>query len=175
MVNSCSIRPEMWDQARRALVFYFVRRHGFSAAEDLAHETLTVIWSRNFEFEKEEQFLRVCYGFASRISQQGHRRAQKLSGDNVRPEVPAQNANWGGLSGAEVGVFLREVCQEAECILTEKDWELVQRLMDDDRAEMMAGLGMKESNRFRVQLFRIRRKLAHIKGFPSRSGRENKV
>ena len=65
-----SLSPDAWEQARQALVFYFSRRHGLANAEDLAQETLAAFWKReDFEFEREEDFLRVCYAFARRILQ----------------------------------------------------------------------------------------------------------
>ena len=91
MANCRSIPPAAWEHAREALIFYFSRRHGLTDAEDLAQDTLATLWSRDDdEFEKNDDFLRVCYGFARLVSQKGYRQAQKHAGDELDPATPAR-------------------------------------------------------------------------------------
>jgi len=166
MLNSRSIRDELWEQAREALVFYFLRRHGLPNAEDLAHDTLQALWSRDFAFEKEDQFLRVCYGFASRISKQGYREARKHAAGALDAAPPASEGKVAGMVEAEARVFLDDVCRTAEAHLSAEDWELVQRLVEDDRPGLSGGFG--NSGRFRVHLHRMRRRLARLTGWRGR-------
>lgn len=176
MLNSRSIPSELWEQARQALVFYFSRRHGLPNAEDLAHDTLMAIWIRDdFTFETKEQFLRVCYGFASRVSLYGYRQTRKHAAVALDPAMPARAAEAAGLIGVEVKVFLDEVCKAGESGLTDKDWELVHSLMDGGRSELSARFGMGDANNFRVHLHRIREKLARLVGWPRRRGSKKKV
>src|SRR5450432_4212962 len=112
MPNSRSIEPEAWEQARSALVFYFSRRHGFTNAEDLAQETLAALWKRDdFEFARAEDFLRICYAFARRISQSGGRDARKHAGEELDPAAPGREASMEGLSGAALELLVREVLE----------------------------------------------------------------
>ncbi len=170
MLNSRSIPPELWEQARQALVFYFLRRHGSSNAEDLAQETLMAIWSReDYTFEREEDFLRVCYGFAARISRWGHRQAQKHVGGGLDPAAtPAPGGDLRGLTGTEVKIFLDEVCRTGESGLADKDWKLIQSAAGGDRANMPVLFDLGDANNFRVYLHRIRRKLARLTGWRSK-------
>ena len=169
MLNSRSIPPELWEQARRALVLYFSRRHGLSNAEDLAQDTLTAILSRDdFPFEKEDQFLRVCYGFASRISLHGYRQTRKYLG-TLDPATPTRDARIGGLSGVEVRVFAGEVFRAGQFSLTDQEWALVERLVDGG-CPGGGPFGVRDANRARVRLHRIRTKLARLTGWRRASG-----
>src|SRR5260370_399388 len=96
MINCRSVPPKTWEYARQALVFYFTRRHGLSDAEDLAQETLATILSReDYHFEKEEDFLKVCYGFAGHILQTARRGAAKCAGSPLDPALAApRRAVW---------------------------------------------------------------------------------
>src|SRR5450432_767307 len=124
MPNSRSIEPEAWEQARSALVFYFSRRHGFTNAEDLAQETLAALWKRDdFEFARADDFLRICYAFARRISQSGGRDARKHAGEELDPGVPSPGASVFGLSGPALALLLQEVMEIGETQLARKDWE----------------------------------------------------
>lgn len=165
IVNSRSIPQELWEEARQAIVAYFSVRHGWSQAEDLAQDTLATIWAReDFLFESEDQFLRVCYGFASRILLQAYRQTRKHTGQPLDPAAPSHDAAASGLIGMEVAVFVEEVGRAARCSLTETEWELVQSLAEGDRAELSAGFDAGEANRFRVRLCRIRQKLTKLTG-----------
>jgi DNA-directed RNA polymerase specialized sigma24 family protein len=166
MINCRFVAPETWEHARQALVFYFTRRHGVSRAEDLAQETLTTILVRDdYLFEKEEDFLKVCYGFAYRVLQNARREASKESGLTIDDAVPAQCAEAQGLKDAEIRVFLKEVLRVGEQQLREKDWKLIQQSSDPNRG-LAAGIeDPAEANRTRVKLHRARRKLALLAGW----------
>ena len=88
---NCRAIPETaWEHARRMLVFYFSRRHQGMDAEDLAQETLARLWSRDdYGFDREEDFLRVCYGFARLILQKGYREARKHAAEALNTSLPA--------------------------------------------------------------------------------------
>src|SRR5579864_726204 len=102
MANCRSISPEAWAHARESLVFYFSRRHARSDAEDLAQETLLAVWNReDYEFEKEEDFLKVCYGFARRILLEGYRDAHRHAGSEMDPSHPAPQHEWSGQRATE--------------------------------------------------------------------------
>jgi len=170
MLNSRSIPPEMWEQARQALVFYFQRRHGFSNAEDLAHDTLEAVWTReDFTFAEEKQFLRVCYGFASRISMEGRRRTRKHSGSELDPATPGAERKVAGMEQAEARVFLNDVRRTAKQRLSEEDWALVELLLQGEGLDK-AGKFV-NSSRFRVHLHRMRRKLARLTGWRMRQAK----
>lgn len=166
MPNCRSIPPAVWEHAHDALVFYFSRRHGISNAEDLAQDTLAAVLTReDFEFEKEEQFLRVCYGFASRISRSGYRLARKhaagvLDDPNFRQRASSRLA----LNPAEMAVLLDEVLRIAKSQLTEREWNLIQQTAGDQEAisELPNAAGV---NNVRVRLHRARRKLAKLTGW----------
>jgi DNA-directed RNA polymerase specialized sigma24 family protein len=148
------------------MVVYFSRRHGVAQAEDLAQDTLTTLWAReDFLFETEDQFLRVCYGFASRILLQAYRQTRKHAGQPLDPAAPNHEAQAAGLMGMEVAVFVEEIGRAARSSLTERDWQLVQTLAEEDRAELSAGFDAGEANRFRVRLYRIRQKLTQLTGW----------
>ncbi len=168
MLNCRSIPQAAWEHAREALVFYFSRRHGIANAEDLAQDTLTALLSRpDYEFEKEEDFLRVCYGFAGRILQSGFRQTRKHSSSELDLNMPEPNRQDYGLNSMEIELLLDEIIQIGETQLKQKDWETI-RLgtvgedednPDDDRNS--PGY----ANRFRVRLFRARKRLAQLAGW----------
>ena len=148
------------------MVVYFSRRHGWSQAEDLAQDTLATIWAReDFLFESEDQFLRVCYGFAGRILLQAYRQTRKHCSQPLDPAAPIRDAAAAGLTGMEVAVFVEQLGRAARSGLTERDWELVQALAEEDRAGLSAGFEAGEANRFRVRLYRIRQKLKQLTGW----------
>src|ERR1039458_2426252 len=109
-MNCRSVSAKTWEHARQALVFYFTRRHGLTNAEDLAHETLTTILSReDYQFENEEDFLRVCYGFACHILQTTRRKAGRDISTSLEGNSPISWQDTQGLKDAELNVYLNEV------------------------------------------------------------------
>lgn len=166
MLNCRSVSPTTWEHARQALVFYFSRRHGLSTAEDLAHETLVNILSReDYQFEKEEDFLRVCYGFANHVLQTARREAAKRAENSLVSDVAAAGAETQGLTDAEINVFLDEVLRLGRHQLREIDWQLIQQstALDGDRST--AAVDPAKANSARVKLHRARRKLALLTGW----------
>ena len=165
-MNCRSVSPKTWEHARQALVFYFNRRHGLSGAEDLAHETLATILTReDFRFEKEEDFLRVCYGFAGHILQTAQRDATKCTVNRLDLPIVANSAETHGLKGAEVNVFLNEVLRLGKDQLRAADWQLIQKSIVLDENPHDAEVDPAESNRERVKRHRARRTLAVLTGW----------
>lgn len=165
MTDCRSISQEAWEEARVALVFYFSRRHGFSNAEDLAQETLLVVFKRSdFKFENEGQFLRVVYGFASRISKQAYRQSRKNQGQELDPALSARQPRVDSLRGPEVAVFFKQVCREGEAGLSPLELQLVRRLMESDVSDLYKSFKRADSNKMRVRLHRVRAKLRKLSG-----------
>jgi hypothetical protein len=161
VITCRSISSTAWAHAREALIFYFIRRHGITNAEDLAQDTLTALLSReDFEFEKEEDFLRVCYAFAMHVSQAGYRKTRKHAGCEFDPAVhdPARRTQGLGvhtLNSAELNLLLDEVIRIGKTELNKNEWTAICAAAEGN--SLAAG-----SNRFRVQLFRARQKLVRL-------------
>ena len=159
MPNCRSIPPETWVQASKAL-FYFFRRKCVSNPEDLAQETLMTVWSReDYQFEKEDDFLKVCYGFARKILQEGYRVSRKHAAEELDPSVEARVRGIQGLEGNEVNVFLEEVCRRADAELQEEEWAAIRDAIDRDRQDHPV------EGKQRVRLYRARKKLAKLTGW----------
>jgi hypothetical protein len=166
MPNCRSIPPEAWARAREALVFYFSRRHGRSNAEDLEQETLATLWSRDdYEFEKEDDFPRVCLGFARRISQEGFREAQRHSPGEPDHEISSPRHHASGQAAVESRILLEEVCRIGESQLRDREWQLILRAASSAGAPAVAESHRSDANKFRVYLFRARRKLRQATGW----------
>lgn len=171
MPNCRSISPAAWEHAHQALVFYFSRR-GLSDPEDLAQETLATLWSRDdYEFEKEEDFLRICYGFARNILQKGYREEHKHAGDELDPATPAAAHDIGGAVKTETSILLAQVCRVGASQLQEKDWDLIQQAAISDRSAIANKLNLGDANNVRVRLHRARKKLAGLTGWNKNKNR----
>ncbi len=132
MPNCRSSPHETWVHASKAL-FYFFRRKGVSNPEDLAQETLLTVWSReDYQFEKEDDFLKVCYGFARKILQEGYRVSRKHAAEELDLSIESHVRRIQGLEGNEVSVFLEEVCRRADAELEEEEWAAIQAAIDRD-------------------------------------------
>jgi|HubBroStandDraft_1064217.scaffolds.fasta_scaffold448395_2 hypothetical protein len=166
MPNCRSIPPAVWGQAHDALVFYFSRRHGIANAEDLAQETLAAVLSReDFEFAKEGDFLKVCYGFAGRISQAGYRQLQKHAASELDPDFHKPVSRRFCLNPTEMAILLDEVLRTGESRLSEKDWALIKQSIAWDPAPVADPQNLSDANKTRVRLHRARRKLAKLTGW----------
>lgn len=168
MPNCRSISSDSWEHARKALVFYFSRRHGSGNAEDLAQETIATMFRRDdFEFDHEEDFLRVCYAFARRISQAGYRVHRKFSGETLDPDFAASRAHPNQLSEPLFNVLLQEVIGIGQKRLSPKEWEAIRRAAElgDDTADTEVPITLQERNLLRVRLHRARRKLERLTGW----------
>jgi DNA-directed RNA polymerase specialized sigma24 family protein len=166
-MNCRSVSPKTWEHARQALVFYFTRRHGLPNAEDLAHETLATILSReDYQFEKEEDFLRVCYGFAWHILQTARREAGRDISTSIEFTRTLSRPDTQGLRDAELNVYLNEVLRLGEDELRKPEWQLIQQsiVLDGDRI----AADPVEANSARVKLHRARKKLVQLTGWRKR-------
>jgi len=165
MPNCRTISQATWEHARKALVFYFSRRHGVTEAEDLAQETLAAVLTRDdYEFEKEDDFLRVCYGFAGRISKAGYRQANKHAAAELDPMMAAAEPASRGLIPQEVGLLLEEVVRIGETRLREKDWEMIRAAVEREFAATTEN-SAQDRNTLRVRIYRARRRLAQLTGW----------
>src|SRR5579871_1348020 len=122
MPNCRSMPPEVWAHARECLIFYFSRRHPRSDAEDLAQETLLALWNReDYEFDREEDFLKVCYGFARHVLQEGYRKSERHAAEPLDPALPAGQHEWSSARAMESRMLLAEVCEIGRSQLREND------------------------------------------------------
>jgi len=159
MLNCRSIQSEKWVHAHKALIFFFSRR-GALNPEDLAQETLMMVWSReDYQFEKEEDFLKVCYGFAKNILLEGYRVNRKHAAEELDPSAEPRVRRIQGLEGNEVSVFLEEVRRRADTELQEEEWEAIQAAIDRDSQDRPV------QRKQRVRLYRARKKLAKLTGW----------
>ncbi len=159
MPNCRSIPDETWVQASKAL-FYFFRRKGVPNPEDLAQETLLTVWVReDYQFDKEDDFLKVCYGFARNILQEGYRITRKHAAEELDISVDSRVRRIQGLEGNEVNVFLEEVCQRADAELQEEERAAIQAAVDRDSQDQPV------EGKQRVRLYRARKKLAKLIGW----------
>lgn len=156
MHNCRSIPKSVWEHARVALVFYFSRRHGLDHSEDLAQDTLATIWARtDFTFQAEEDFLRVCLGFARKISFQAYRQHSREPRHGL-DELPPVVHECVRLSEPERKILLEEVLRIGRAQI--KDFELLEK-------EAGGSEGTPKSGNTRVRLFRARQKLAELTGW----------
>ena len=159
MLNSRSIPLEKWEHAYKAMSYFF-RGKGVSNPEDLAQETLLTVWTReDYQFEKEEDFLKVCYGFARKILQEGYRADHKHAAEELDVSVKPRVRSIQGLEGNEVNVFLEEVCQRADAELQEEEWSAIRAAVDRDSHDQPV------EGKQRVRLHRARKKLAKLTGW----------
>jgi len=160
MPNCRDIPPEAWGQAYQALVFYFSRRYLVSNAEDLAQQTLLVIWNRpEFTFEQATDFQKVCYGFAARILSAERRKQIRTTHAPLDPNMPGP-ANRAGAQAAEDLVFLHEVMEKAPTKLTSEEWKLIASTAESTLANVPYNFAKPDANSLRVRLHRVRKKLA---------------
>ncbi len=128
--------------------------------EDLAQETLMTVWSReDYQFENEDDFLKVCYGFAKKILLEGYRVSRKHAPEGSALAGESRVKGIQGLEGDEVTVFLGEVCHRAYEELQEEEWAAIQAAIDRDSQDQPV------EGKQRVRLFRARKKLAKLTGW----------
>ena len=142
---------------------FFSRRHGLDRAEDLAHETIEALLRRDdYEFERQEDFLKVCLAFARNVGKEARRQRTALSLEETGEPLqrPRSRAK---LSPAESAVLLDQVLRAGQTGL--KDWPLVSWAATDRGAVDIPG---GNSNRLRVRLHRARKKLADLTGWRQR-------
>lgn len=159
MFNCRSIPSERWVHAHKVLVYFFSRR-GFLNPEDMAQETLMAVWSReDYQFEKEDDFLKICYGFARKILLDGYRVSRKHAAEELDLSVESRVRGIQGLEGNEVNVFLEEVCRRAASELQEEEWAAIHAAINRDSQDHPV------DTKQRVRLYRARKKLAKLTGW----------
>jgi DNA-directed RNA polymerase specialized sigma24 family protein len=159
MPNCRSITSERWVHAHKALVYFFTRRDALNP-EDMAQETLMTLWSReDYQFESEDDFLKVCYGFAKKILLEGYRVSRKHAAEELDPSVESPLQGVQGLEGSEVSVFLEEVCRRADAELQQEEWAAIQAAIHRDNQDQPV------DTKQRVRLYRARKKLAKLTGW----------
>jgi len=157
MLTARSIPSALWASARERLIFYFSRR-GVNNAEDLAQETLMAVWRReDFQFERQEDFLKVCFGFARYIRHEQYRDQTKHAGNELNDLEPAIRGVR-LLEQTEMTLLLKEVLSTATTELSANELALIGAAIDRD-----ANFGVSARNR--VRLSRARRKLAKLTGW----------
>jgi len=160
MVDSRFIPIELWIEARKSLIFFFSRRLGLQNAEDLAQHTLMVILSReDYEFAREEDFPKVCYGFAKKILREVYRDTKDRECVALDPEIEERVLGVQGLKGAEAAAFLEEVKRYGQEMLDTEEWALIEAVANRDEDDAPA------TGKIRTQVHRIRKRLAKITGW----------
>jgi hypothetical protein len=155
MLTCRDIPPEDWAKAQERLVYYFSRGHQAEHSRDLAQETLMVVLQRDdFQFERREDFLPVCLGFARRISQSGYRKEFRYSGGPPTDELPGRQGE--SAEAVERGILLAEILEKARAELRSEEYNLI---LDSPTAS-----DPQEGNRRRVARHRALRKLARALG-----------
>ncbi len=159
MLNCRSIPAEKWIHAHKTLVYFFTHK-GVLNPEDMAQETLMTVWSReDYQFEKEDDFLKVCYGFAKKVLLEGYRVGRKHGAEELDLSVASPTQSVQGLEGSEVSVFLREVCSHADKELQEEERLAIQAAIDRDRQDQPV------EGKQRIRLYRARKKLGKLTGW----------
>jgi hypothetical protein len=163
---SCrQIPPEAWAQAFESLVFYFSRRLCVEDAQDLAQQTLLAVARReDYEFEKVDDFQRVCYGFAGKILQAHFQRGGKRIPVPLEPTMQEPEHHAAGAESVEDAIYLKEVLQVGLEQLSERDCLLIQEAAEAQMENRFHNYPPGEANTLRVALHRARKKLAQLTG-----------
>jgi hypothetical protein len=164
-VNCRTIPPDLWEHARRSLVFYFARRVP-SDAEDLAHNALLAFWNRpDYEFDKKEDFLRVCYAFADNISKSAFRDRLRHQAEQLPPNLTGDRGGY-GLAQGELTAYLDEVLRTVTHFPVEVA-DLIRATAGLDGSGVSADHPPLAGN-IRVKLHRARQKLAALTSWPKK-------
>ncbi len=157
-----SVSNDAWVQARSALLIYFSRgRRQFSNAEDLVQDTLTVLLERDdYEFGKDDDFLKVCYGFARKVAQKARRQNHfQMNGAVDWNQYPAETPGKKP-SRVELRILLDEVLQLIQGHIRPEDLELLISSTEDDAQTLANEHNLKSANSARVRLHRIRHRIS---------------
>jgi DNA-directed RNA polymerase specialized sigma24 family protein len=161
---SCRSIPEVeWADAKQKLCFFFSRRHRRPDAEDLAQETLFWVWQRNLPIEKQEDFLRLCHGFANKILLSAIRNGIRHGHAPLKFDVAAPEPEIQGLTGAEVQVIVAEILRIGSEQLSARDLQLLGEMADADQQDPADRTA--KSGKERLQQHRLRKKLMKIVGW----------
>lgn len=158
MISCRSIPEETWEHARKALIYYFSRRHGRDTAEDLAQETLAELLKRDdYLFAAPEDFLRVCHAFAGNVLQAARRKEYRNQAVELDPDLTRGEENVFGLNPTEMTILRREAF-EAKGKLSAKDRQTI----DDYTNGKPRGGDPRLANRFRVGFFRAKKRFGRL-------------
>jgi DNA-directed RNA polymerase specialized sigma24 family protein len=161
-----SIPEPEWERARELLIFYFSRRHGFSDAADLAHETLAALWESDFEFKSVADFPLVCHAFARLISLSAFRKSSRFVAEHREADsIAARDQSAFGLTPTEMRICLGQIAEAAQSRLSGREWDVIEKSTELERSAVGAELGLGDANNVRVFLHRARRKLKKITGW----------
>jgi hypothetical protein len=140
-----------------------------SDAEDLAQTTLaTVLMRDDFQFETEADFLKVCYGFASRILKEARRQRSDVPLMNsviASLPAPAPHFEQGGMSSVEASIYLREVLNIARNRFPLDDSQFLEQAAEKYLDREPLGFRNQDPNKLRVRVHRLRKKLATLVGW----------
>ncbi|MEO8660263.1 MAG: hypothetical protein ABI693_17475 [Bryobacteraceae bacterium] len=161
MLTCRDIPEEDWAKARERLIYYFSRGHGLDNASDLAQETLAVLLARDdFQFQRREDFLPVCLGFARRVGQSGYRKEFRYSGGPLPDDLPGHPSE--SAQATERNILTSQILNKAKAGLRPGEYDL---MLNDSASSDPA-----EANRVRVTRHRAIQKVVRMLGL-DRSGR----
>lgn len=116
------------------------------------------VWRReNYEFEKEEDFLKVCFGFARHIQHAKHRDQAKRAGNELHDPLEPAIRGVRRLEQTEMTLLLEEIRSIAKTELSADELAVITASVNGD-ASIVLG-------RDRVTLYRARKKLAKLTGW----------
>ena len=170
-MNCRDIPPQVWSHAREAIFVFFSRRLGVERADEVAQATLLAVWKRDdYLFGAEEDFLKVCLGFAKRVAPELARNELRRSMDTLDFDTAAPSARIGCLEGVETNIYLAQTVRLGSQQLSDLEWKLTNRSTVCSGDELIAEFPdeFKNVEALRVQLFRARRKLRKIVGWPKK-------
>lgn len=159
MPNCRSIPEGDWAEARRKLIFFFAhsRMHN---AEDLAQEVLALVWRReDYNFGSDEEFLRVCYGFARNVLRAARREEARRASTRLEESHLKMESGSEQLNPAEISILYDQAVFIGETRLRQDDWRLIQAIASDDKP------GKPLENKKRVRLHRARKRLRRLLGW----------
>ena len=163
-----AIPEELWNHAIKSLTRFFGSKGCGDRVGDLVQDTLTRISGRpDYEFEKEEDFLRLCHGFARMILYEDRRRWNR----NRSVVEYDDSALYGGASpkslrGVERQLHNRKLLDLLKPCLKDEDWKMLEDSLEMDRETQARNLGVSNANAMGVRIFRalekVRRRLHNL-------------
>ena len=167
-MTSETIPEEVWNQATKALTRFFGSKGCGDRVSDLVQDTLTRISGRTeYRFEEEEDFLRLCHGFARMILLEDRRKWNR----NRSAVEYDDSALYGGsrpksLSGVERQLHNRKLLELLKPCLKEEDWRMLEDSLEMDRETQARKLGVSNANAMGVRIFRalekVRKRLRNL-------------
>lgn len=155
-MTSDTIPDEVWSHAKKALTRFFGSKGCADRVDDLVQETLTRVAGRtDYQFETEEELLRVCHGFARMILLEERRRWNR---SKLVVEYD-DSAFYGGrspqaLREVEKQLHNRKLLELLRPCLKEEDWRMLEDSLEMDRETQAKKLGVSNANAMGVRIFR---------------------